>query len=171
MVMMKTSASTPLPMRKIAIVSWIVLANNIGMWSLYSLLPFMVSTFYPKLLARELGWRSGFLAASYALGGLFGGIFFSFLSDNYGRRPVLLCSAICSSLLSLAFGFSPSFPVACLLRLIWGFCGQTIGVAKTTIAETLDDSNQGLYIYLCVPVIKHNLLIFVHGFFCVLFVA
>ena len=49
--------------------------------------------------------------------------FWGWLSDKIGRRPVLL---ICTGLLALAtvaFGFSKSFEVALVIRLITGLLG------------------------------------------------
>lgn len=43
----------------------------------------------------------------------------------------------------LAFGCSQTFEQALATRFMWGLLNGNVGVAKTYLAEILDDSNQG----------------------------
>ena len=60
--------STPLPTLKVALVAMVFLANNFSLIVVYPLIPFMVHDFYPTLGANELGWRAGYLGASFNVG-------------------------------------------------------------------------------------------------------
>lgn len=102
----------------------------------------MVQDFYPNLSTTQLGYRAGFLGSSYSFGGLFGNLIWGVVSDKYGRRPALLSGVMGTAVLAACFGFSPTFVIACIFRFVWGFVNGNVGVAKTYMAEILDDSNQ-----------------------------
>ncbi len=46
--------TTPLPMRKLTILSLILLVNNVSTWMIFPMIPFMVHHFYPELADTEV---------------------------------------------------------------------------------------------------------------------
>ncbi len=84
----------------------------------------------------------GLLLSSYALAQLFGAPILGRLSDQYGRRPILLISAFGTfvSLLMLAFG--QSLLVLFASRILDGMTGGNISVAQAYITDITDDENR-----------------------------
>ncbi len=91
---------TPLPKLKIFLLGLILSANNVSIWMIFTFLPFMVQYFFPFLSKTELGYRAGILGSAFSCGGLLGNLFWSVLSDRWGRRPVLLVGLVGTGLYS-----------------------------------------------------------------------
>eukprot|EP01035_Chromulina_nebulosa_P017406 gene17406-22955_t len=117
---------TPLPIKKITLLGFILAANNTSIWMIFAFLPFMVNFFYPDLTLNEIGFKAGLLGSAFSTGSLLG-----------------------TAISSLCFGFSTTYWFAILSRFMWGFLNGNIGVSKTYMAEILDDSNsaKGMALY------------------------
>jgi len=127
----------------------ILSSNNTSIWMIFTMLPFMVSYYYPLLGAKELGYRAGLLGSAFSTGSLFGNFIWGLTSDRIGRKPALILGLWGSVLASLIFAFSKSFWVVVFARFLWGLLNGNIGVSKTYVAEILDDSNmaKGMALY------------------------
>jgi MFS family permease len=134
-------APTPLPTRKLAIVSLILFANNASIWMIFSFLPFMVLYYYPDTDPSEVGYLAGILGSAFSLGSLCGNFIWGLLADHFGRRSVLLAGLLGTAFSAALFGLSPYFWTAVLARFLWGFLNGNIGVGKTYMAEIHDDTN------------------------------
>ncbi len=64
------------------------------------------------------------------------------LSDQYGRRPVLLLSLLGAGVDYLFMAFAPTLPLLFLGRIISGISGASFTVANAYIADISDDSNR-----------------------------
>ena len=84
----------------------------------------------------------GFLLASYAVAQLFGAPILGRLSDQYGRRPVLLLSAFGTFVSLVMFAFAQSLFVLFLSRILDGLTGGNISVAQAYITDITDDDNR-----------------------------
>jgi MFS transporter, DHA1 family, tetracycline resistance protein len=84
----------------------------------------------------------GLLIASYAVAQLFGAPVLGRLSDQYGRRPVLLLSAFGTFVSLLMFAFAQSLLVLFLSRILDGLTGGNISVAQAYITDITDDENR-----------------------------
>lgn len=69
-------------------------------------------------------------------------MFWGWLSDKKGRRPILLLGLIGNIVTMLVFGASQSLAMAILARLFSGLLNGNIGVAKTYLGEITDETNQ-----------------------------
>ncbi|KAF9076459.1 major facilitator superfamily domain-containing protein [Rhodocollybia butyracea] len=63
-------------------------------------------------------------------------------SDFYGRRPILLIGPLGLTLAVLGFGLSQSFWGMAVSRAAMGVFNGNIGVSKTVMAESTDESNR-----------------------------
>lgn len=84
----------------------------------------------------------GLLLASYALAQLFGAPILGRLSDQYGRRPVLLISAFGTFVSLLLLAFAQSLPILFLSRILDGLTGGNISVAQAYITDITDEDNR-----------------------------
>jgi MFS family permease len=116
--------------------------NTFSLVIIYPMVAFMVASFYPELEKSELGWRASYLAAAFNFGQLFGSMLFGWLSDKYGRRPIMIGGLVGTTATILLFGFSSSYWMALSARSLWGFLNANVGIAKTYMAEICDDTNQ-----------------------------
>lgn len=81
------------------------------------------------------GQMAGYLGGAYFMGNFFGSLLWGWVSDHWGRRPVLLwglCAVIASQ---LVFGFSQNFAWAIGARLMWGLLDGNLAVGKTYMSE------------------------------------
>lgn len=132
---------TPLPVRKLAIVSFIFFANNASIWMIFSFLPSMVMYYYPRIDPTEVGYFAGILGSAFSLGSLCGNFLWGVLADRLGRRVVMLSGLLGTTICATMFGLSPNYWTAVFARFFWGIFNGNIGVVNTYVAEIHDDSN------------------------------
>ncbi len=84
----------------------------------------------------------GLLLSSYAVAQLFGAPILGRLSDQYGRRPVLLLSAFGTFVSLVMFAFAQSLTVLFLSRILDGLTGGNISVAQAYITDITDEENR-----------------------------
>lgn len=109
---------TPLPFKKILILSLILFANAFMNTMLLPFIAFMVLDF--RIPELEVGKYSGYLLSSFMLGQLLCSYLWGVLSDKVGRRPVLLAALSLSSIGCLSFGFSTNYKMAIIIRFLTG---------------------------------------------------
>jgi MFS family permease len=68
-------------------------------------------------------------------------LYWSRLSDRIGRKPVLLIGLFGISLSMLLVGFSKSFAMLVLSRMLCGALNGNTGVAKSVTGELTDNTN------------------------------
>ena len=82
------------------------------------------------------GHKAGYLAGAFYVGTFVSNPFWGWLSDTWGRRPVLLlgvCGCISAEIL---FGFSQNFGWAMGARTLWGILnGNMFGTTKVYVTE------------------------------------
>lgn len=105
-------------------------------------LSFMISDFNVAPNQDEIGRYSGYLVGSFMLGQLIFSYVWGTISDRLGRRPILLVGLIMTAFSFLSFGFSTSYTMAIVLRLINGSVNGIVGVCKTYLSEITDNTNQ-----------------------------
>jgi DHA1 family tetracycline resistance protein-like MFS transporter len=88
----------------------------------------------------------GLLFAVYALMQMFGAPILGRLSDQYGRRPILIFSIIGTAVgfvtMGLATSYLPSLELLFVARTIAGISGGNLSVAQAYIADVTDAKNR-----------------------------
>ena len=107
----------------------LVFLNIAGFSLILPLLPFYGQQF------RALPVEVTMLFAAYSLGNIFGEIHWGRLSDNWGRKRVLVLTTAGAAVTYIAFAFAPSLWLAMLFRVVNGFFGGTLGVCQSYIAD------------------------------------
>jgi MFS transporter, DHA1 family, tetracycline resistance protein len=114
----------------------VVFIDLLGFSLILPLLPYYAETFHAN------GTVTGLLVASYAAAQLFGAPLLGRLSDNYGRRPVLIVSIFGTLLGFLVLGFARTLAVLFVGRIIDGITGGNLNVAQAYIADVTDASSR-----------------------------
>ena len=117
------------PRRALATVFVVVFVDLLGFGIIVPILPFYVRSFGASDLFI------GLLAASYSLMQFVFAPLLGRLSDEYGRRPVLLVSIFGSVVAWTLFGFAGSLAVLFLARMLAGAMGGNIATAQAYIAD------------------------------------
>ncbi|KAF9532651.1 major facilitator superfamily multidrug-resistance, DHA1 sub-family [Crepidotus variabilis] len=91
----------------------------------------------------KTGYYAGLIESSFFLAECLSVVLWGYLSDRYGRRPVLLIGPLGLSISAVLFGLSKTFWRLLGFRCLQGVFNGNIGVAKSVIAEITDDTNVG----------------------------
>ncbi|KAJ3313245.1 hypothetical protein HDV04_002229 [Boothiomyces sp. JEL0838] len=91
---------------------------------------------------EDIGYYVGFLGSSFCFAQFLTASFWGYLSDRFGRRPIILMALLGNSLSLLMFGVSKSLAWAITARLACGLVNGTIGVAKSLLGEITDNTNR-----------------------------
>jgi DHA1 family tetracycline resistance protein-like MFS transporter len=107
----------------------IVFIDLIGFGMIIPILPLYAQRFQ----ASE--WQIGFLLASYSFVQFLASPMLGWLSDRYGRRPILLCSLVGSALGYVLMASAVSLAMLFAARILAGISGASVGTASAYIAD------------------------------------
>ena len=107
----------------------IVFIDLIGFGMIIPILPLYAQRFQ----ASE--WQIGLLLASYSFMQFLASPVLGWLSDRYGRKPVLLCSLIGSAAGYLLMANAASLEILFAARILAGIAGASVGTASAYIAD------------------------------------
>src|SRR2546421_11738495 len=75
-----------------------------------------------------------------------GALFFGWLAERFGRRPILMVNIVSYSLFELASAFAPDLRTLLVLRALFGFAmGGEWGVGAALVLETLPARGRGFF--------------------------
>ena len=131
----KTAAKPKSRLSPTFIIVMTLFIDAIGYGIIIPLLPFYTQTLQAGSAAL------GFLVASFAIMQFLFSPVLGHLSDNVGRKPVLLISILVSTLSYVIFGFANSFLLLLLSRVIAGIATET-AVAQAYIADITTEKNR-----------------------------
>lgn len=114
----------------------IVFIDLIGFGMIIPILPLYAARF------RANEWQIGFLLASYSLMQFLAAPLLGWLSDRYGRRPILFCSLIGSAFGYLLMANATGLSMLFLARGIMGVAGASVGTASAYIADITPPENR-----------------------------
>lgn len=102
---------------------------------------FFLMVFMLKTIAAEFGSdiKTVALAVTLTLAARpFGALFFGYLADRFGRRPILMIDIALFSLFEFASAFAPSLAVLFVLRTLFGFAmGGEWGIGASLAMESV----------------------------------
>jgi len=127
-------------MRALLPVFVIVLVDLLGLTIIVPLLPLYAASFGASPFVI------GLLGAAYPVMQVIGAPLLGRLSDQVGRKPVLIVSQLGTLIGFVLMGLASSLPLLFLARLIDGFSGANIATAQAVITDKTDERNrtQGL---------------------------
>eukprot|EP01090_Pellita_catalonica_P007272 TRINITY_DN1787_c0_g1_i2.p1 TRINITY_DN1787_c0_g1~~TRINITY_DN1787_c0_g1_i2.p1 ORF type:complete len:111 (+),score=9.71 TRINITY_DN1787_c0_g1_i2:137-469(+) len=95
---------------------------------IFPFLAIMIESFEITENDTEVGYYAGLLASSFSIAQFFSSFFWGYISDRWGRRPVMLTGLIATSITMLFFGFATSLWMAILARYLNGLVNGNAGI-------------------------------------------
>ncbi|KAI1427114.1 major facilitator superfamily transporter [Xylaria sp. FL1777] len=135
------TASTPLPVKQLALLALLSLAEQSALNSISPYLPEMIESF-PGIEHDEVGLYVGLLASSFALAQLATNLFWGYLSDIVGRKPTMLAGTSLLCVCFVLFGFCTRYSQVIFVQIAMGFLNGNAAVVPSCLGELTDRTNQ-----------------------------
>ena len=135
-----TPADEKLDFKRVLPIFVIVLVDLLGLTIIIPLLPLYATAFGAN------AFMIGLLGATYPFMQFIGAPILGRLSDQYGRKPVLVVSQIGTLIGFIVLGFASALPILFLSRIIDGLSGANIATAQAAISDVTNEKTrtQGL---------------------------
>ncbi|EPE08062.1 major facilitator superfamily transporter [Ophiostoma piceae UAMH 11346] len=133
--------ATPLPVRQLGLLALLSLAEQTALNSISPYLPTMVESF-AEIPDGEMGLYVGLLASTFALAQLTTNLFWGYLSDAIGRKPVMLMGSFLLMLCFCLFGFCTKYWHVVVIHIAMGLLNGNAAVVPTCLGEVTDRTNQ-----------------------------
>jgi MFS transporter, DHA1 family, tetracycline resistance protein len=114
----------------------IVFIDLVGFGMIIPILPLYAQRF------QATEWQIGLLLASYSFMQFLASPVLGWLSDRYGRKPVLLCSLIGSAVGYMLMANAVSLAALFAARILAGISGASVGTASAYIADITPPENR-----------------------------
>ncbi|RWA03232.1 hypothetical protein EKO27_g11874 [Xylaria grammica] len=135
------TASTPLPIRQLACLAVLSLAEQSALNSISPYLPEMIESF-PDIHHDQVGLYVGLLASAFALAQLATNLLWGYLSDIIGRKPTMLVGTSLLCICFVLFGFCTRYYQIILVHVAMGLLNGNAAVVPSCLGELTDRSNQ-----------------------------
>ncbi|KAF8503894.1 major facilitator MFS-1 [Hysterangium stoloniferum] len=135
--------STPLPKLPMIVLSITMLGEFLSANVCTPFLLFMVEGFLKDRPEADVGSWTGILVSTFFLSQFLTSLLWATVADQHGQRAVLFVSLLGSGLTCLAFGTSRTLNEALAIRLLQGVFAGSMGVARSSVTNITDGSNEG----------------------------
>ncbi len=126
----------------VPIVLTILLLDSIGFGIVLPVLPSLI-VHLGQVSLTEATRIAGYMLVAYAAAQFFAGPVLGNLGDRFGRRPILLFSAIAFAIDYFLMAAAPTFAWLFLGRAIAGIAGATYGPANAVLADVTEPEKRG----------------------------
>lgn len=132
---------TPLPLRQLALLALLSLAEQTALNSISPYLPTMVRAM-DDIPEAQAGLYVGLLASAFALAQLTTNLMWGALCDRVGRKPVMLLGSALLAACFALFGFCTRYWHMVVVNVAMGLLNGNAAVVPTCLGELTDRSNQ-----------------------------
>lgn len=132
---------SPLPWMQLGLLALLSLAEQTALNSIGPYLPAMVASF-DEIPTGQEGLYVGLLASAFALAQLATNLFWGYLSDHVGRKPVMLLGTSLLMVCFLCFGFCKTYAQLVVVHVAMGLLNGNAAIVPTCLGEVTDRSNQ-----------------------------
>ncbi|KAL9714425.1 hypothetical protein Ac2012v2_002740 [Leucoagaricus gongylophorus] len=140
----KDQPRTPLPIFQLFLVLLIQFSEPVAASIIYPFVnQFVRDTGITRGDDRKTGYYAGVIESAFFFAEAATVFQWGWLSDRFGRRPILLLGPLGLTFAMLRFGYSTSFLSMVLSRCMQGIFNGNIGVSKTVMVELTDSTNIG----------------------------
>ncbi|KAJ4488465.1 major facilitator superfamily domain-containing protein [Lentinula aciculospora] len=133
---------TPLPKTKIAVLCLVRLADPIAFTQIFPYINELIAFLHVTDDPSQIGYFSGLVESTFAVSQLLFIYHWARLSDQIGRRPVIMAGTLGVALSTMYFGVSSSIIDLLICRCIAGVFAGTASVVHTVLGEITDSTNQ-----------------------------
>jgi len=105
---------------------------------------------------QRISRLTGFLVAAFPIGQMLTSMLWGRASDSYGRKPAVILGLAISVVANVAFGFSRTFSMLMVWRVIAGMANGTEGVLRTMTAEVVKEQRHQPRAFLAPPVVFNS---------------
>lgn len=133
--------STPLPVRKIAILLTMRIAEPINFTIIFPFINEMVFSIGATTDQARVGFYAGIIESLFALSQTLTILYWGSLSDRIGRKPVLLMGLTGVACSAVLFGLSKTFWWAVAARALAGATNGNVAIVKSVVGELTDSTN------------------------------
>lgn len=130
-----------MPIRQLGLLALLSLAEQTALNSISPYLPTMVESF-SEIPEEQMGLYVGLLASTFALSQLVTNLFWGYLSDAIGRKPVMLLGSLLLMLCFCLFGFCKCYWQVVVIHVAMGLLNGNAAVVPTCLGEVTDRTNQ-----------------------------
>ena len=102
----------------------------------------MVKDFKITEDSTQIGMYVGYIASSFAIAQFLTSMFWGYMSDKFGRKPIILLGLIGTAISLLLFGLSKSLTWAIATRTLCGLLNGNVGIVKSVVAEITDSPGE-----------------------------
>ncbi|OBZ75636.1 hypothetical protein A0H81_04450 [Grifola frondosa] len=136
--------ATPLPKAQLAALCAIRLVDPIAFTQIFPYVNEMMDHLHLTEDRSKIGFYSGLVESSFAVSQVFSIYQWAKLSDNIGRRPVVLAGIFGIAISTVLLGVSTTLTGVLLARCLAGLFSGNIAVIHSVLGELTDSTNQAI---------------------------
>ncbi|CAA7267909.1 unnamed protein product [Cyclocybe aegerita] len=135
---------TPLPKVQLGILCLLRILDPMCFTQIFPYINELVSDLHVAKDPSQIGFYSGLVESSFALSQLITIYPWGYLSDRFGRRPMVLVGVAGLTLTTILFGLSTDFTTVMITRALAGLFSGNVAVIPSMLIEITDKTNQAL---------------------------
>ncbi|CAJ2645490.1 unnamed protein product [Trifolium pratense] len=140
--------NSSIPRGQLILLAAISLVEQTALNSMSPYLPEMVTSF-PGVESQDRGIAVGTLGSVFAFAQFSTNLFWGWLSDKIGRKPVMMIGTISTAACFVAFGFCRNLWQAIFIQVLMGLVNGNQGIISSCLGEITNKSNQSrVFVYL-----------------------
>ncbi|KAI9595659.1 major facilitator superfamily domain-containing protein [Syncephalis fuscata] len=90
----------------------------------------------------QIGYYYGYLLSAFSIAQFISVILWGYLSDRFGRRPLLLTGMLSATISALLLAFSQSYKWVFVLVVAKGLCTPSLGAARSAVGDISSGADQ-----------------------------
>jgi len=134
-------ARTPLPIRQILIICVMRTSEPIAYTLIFPFINQMLEDLKVSEDPKQIGYYAGVIESLFAIAQLFTAIFWGRLSDNIGRKPVMLTGLLGLAVFGVLFGLQKTYIGLIICRSLAGMMNGNVAILQSIVGEITDSTN------------------------------
>ncbi|RKF79179.1 putative membrane protein [Golovinomyces cichoracearum] len=151
MTMHSSRQRSEFPTSQMTILAICRICEPIAFMSIFPYVYYMVQDFGIAKNESEISIFTGMITSAFTIAEFSAGVAWGKVSDQIGRKPVLITGLAGTALSMLIFGLAPNFQVALFARALGGLLNGNMGVLQTTVAEMITNKEHQPRAYTIMP--------------------
>ncbi|PLW29722.1 hypothetical protein PCASD_15587 [Puccinia coronata f. sp. avenae] len=132
---------TPLPLKQLGIICLMRVSEPISYTLIFPFINQMLEDLKVTDDPKQVGYYAGVIESLFAIAQLLTAIFWGRLSDNIGRKPVMLTGLLGLAVCGILFGLQKSYIGLIVCRFLGGIMNGNVGILQSVVGEITDASN------------------------------